>query len=109
MPEPILTVFTQGALTWDQHQRTTLGLSVRLSGPPVLPQGDDYEGACPCPCPAVQCCEPGPPFAKLAERCSDGGEDQGAEKRYGAKRELCSVIFGSRLPCERLSFQRESQ
>ena len=30
------------------------------------------------------------------------------KKRYGAMRESFFVSFGSRLPCERLSFQRVS-
>ena len=45
-------------------------------------------------------------FDKLIERCSDGGEDQGAGKAFMGPRENRPVSFGSRLPCERLSFQR---
>ena len=37
---------------------------------------------------------------------SDGGEDQGAEEALWGNRESFFVSFGSRLPCERLSFQR---
>jgi len=44
-------------------------------------------------------------LAKLIERCSDGGEDQGAEEALWGNRESFFVSFGSRLPCERLSFQ----
>ena len=51
---------------------------------------------------------PAADFAKLIERCSDGGEDQGAEEALWGNRESLFVSFGSRLPCERLSFQRAS-
>ena len=44
--------------------------------------------------------------AKLMERCSDGGEDQGAEEALRGQERIVFVSFGSRLPCERLSFQR---
>jgi len=44
-------------------------------------------------------------IAKLIERCSDGGEDQGAEEALWGNGESFFVSFGSRLPCERLSFQ----
>jgi len=46
------------------------------------------------------------PHARLIERCSDGVEDQGAEEALWGRmpRENGRVSFGSRLPCERLSF-----
>jgi hypothetical protein len=44
------------------------------------------------------------PTAKLIERCSDGVEDRGAEEALWGQREKYHVSFGSRLPCERLSF-----
>ena len=46
-------------------------------------------------------------FAKLIERCSDGVKDQGAKEALWGQQRKNSVSFGSRLPCERLSFQRE--
>ena len=47
MPEPILTVFTQGALTPDHLLQLSLNQALRLSGPPILPPGDDYSGKRP--------------------------------------------------------------
>ena len=43
---------------------------------------------------------------KLIECCSDGVEDQGAEEALMGPRENRFVSFGSRLLCERPSFQR---
>ena len=46
-----------------------------------------------------------PSIAELMERCGDGVEDRGAQEAPRREsRELCQ--FWSRLPCERLSFQR---
>jgi len=59
------------------------------------------------PCGNQVKCQAEPGTATLKERCSDGVEDQGAEEASmgHVKRESCFVSFGSRPPCERLSFQ----
>jgi len=50
-----------------------------------------------------------PQSAKLIESAvSDGVEDQGAESAFMRPRENYHVRFGSRLPCERLSFSAHS-
>ena len=50
-----------------------------------------------------------PSFAALIERCSDGGEDQGAEEALWGQERIVLVSLRSslrsRLPSERLSFQ----
>jgi hypothetical protein len=50
------------------------------------------------------------PSPKLIERCKKRrlSKTEELKKRYMGPRENCDISFGSRLPCERLSFQRES-
>ena len=70
--------------------------------PSTLPPSPPAENT-----PTPRQCSAAQKSAKLIKRCSDGGEDQEAEEASWGQERVVLVSFGSRLPRERLSFQRK--